>query len=382
MTSIGKQAFYGCESLTSIAIPEGVTTIGESAFYGCKALSEIHIPNSVTSIGSVAFFGCNKNKIKIHCLPDSYAKSYAEEHKLSYVYLREANGAREQESGYTNRKKAVSKGLQAEKDKVYLLVMIRFEDNGDFFIGHSFPGPAAIKFEASDQSNYIRDWKAWNRPTSRQSEDEGLADLIISAGTVVLPQEAGDEEETDLFALSGLDDFYLEFINEIYATMGDDKAAAVLIVSLNPEASGAYTQNSCLFNYLDGYYSTQSKNLSKNEATDAIVDYETFLDDVLEAQYEFTKKHEALQHESFQRIRQALENREACQKTETERVSAQRKAEYETLLTQIADQARIAEENKGGFLGLGKKARIRKEALQKIAELQEKLKEYPEFQMN
>ena len=64
-----------------------------------------------------------------------------------------------------------------------------------------------------------------------------------------------------------------------------------------------------------------------------------------------------------------------------ERVAAQRKGEYEKLLAQIAEQARIAEENKGGFLGLGKKAQARKTALQKIAELQEKLREYPEFQM-
>ena len=44
---------------------------------------------------------------------------------------------------------------------------------------------------------------------------------------------------------------------------------------------------------------------------------------------------------------------------------ARRKAEYENLLAQIAEQARIAEDNKSGFLGLGRKAQIRKEALQK-----------------
>lgn len=396
LLTIEKSAFWGCENLRELNLPSGITELPRFARclklqsiiipkrvetisdIFCCSLTDVYIPDTVSEIYQYAFTECEH--VTLHVPFGSFAESYAIKNNLSYD--NDVDGIWEQTNGQANRKKTVSKGISVRKDKVYLLVMIRFEDNGDFFIGHSFPGPAAIKFEASDQSNYIRDWKAWNRPTSRQSEDEGLADLIISAGTVVLPQEAGDEEETDLFALSGLDDFYLEFINEIYATMGDDKAAAVLIVSLNPEASGAYTQNSCLFNYLDGYYSTQSKNLSKNEATDAIVDYETFLDDVLEAQYEFTKKHEALQHESFQRIRQALKNGEACQKTETERVSAQRKAEYETLLAQIADQARIAEENKGGFLGLGKKARIRKEALQKIAELQEKLKEYPEFQMN
>ena len=35
VTWIGGSAFYGCSSLTSITIPEGVTSIGERAFSGC-----------------------------------------------------------------------------------------------------------------------------------------------------------------------------------------------------------------------------------------------------------------------------------------------------------------------------------------------------------
>lgn len=55
---IGDSAFWGCESLTSINIPNGVTTIGEGAFSGCKSLTSINIPNSVTTIGEGAFWGC------------------------------------------------------------------------------------------------------------------------------------------------------------------------------------------------------------------------------------------------------------------------------------------------------------------------------------
>ena len=89
---IGSSAFYGCDGLTSITIPNSVTSIGDSAFYACDGLTSVivengnskydsrgncnaivetstntlilgcknsTIPNSVTSIGSYAFYDCD-----------------------------------------------------------------------------------------------------------------------------------------------------------------------------------------------------------------------------------------------------------------------------------------------------------------------------------
>ena len=58
VTSIGDGAFYNCNHLTSITIPEGVTSIGQEAFSFCIRLTDITIPEGVTSIGDEAFNAC------------------------------------------------------------------------------------------------------------------------------------------------------------------------------------------------------------------------------------------------------------------------------------------------------------------------------------
>jgi len=58
VTSIGEKAFFNCEALVSITIPNSVTSIDDSAFERCTSLTSITIPNSVTSIGDSAFFEC------------------------------------------------------------------------------------------------------------------------------------------------------------------------------------------------------------------------------------------------------------------------------------------------------------------------------------
>ncbi len=59
VTTIGEEAFYGCEDLTSVSIPGSVTTIGYSAFDSCSGLTSITIPGSVTTIADYAFYGCS-----------------------------------------------------------------------------------------------------------------------------------------------------------------------------------------------------------------------------------------------------------------------------------------------------------------------------------
>lgn len=100
VTEIAPMAFYGCLSLTSVSIPEGVrkisfscccnlsrinipnsvTSFGYGDFFNCSSLAELTIPESVRQIGKQAFYGCRSLKKII--IPGS-AKDVEEEAFMS-----------------------------------------------------------------------------------------------------------------------------------------------------------------------------------------------------------------------------------------------------------------------------------------------------------
>ena len=58
VTCIDDFAFFGCDYITSVTIPNSVTTIGAYAFDGCTALTSVTFGKNVTDIGQYAFWGC------------------------------------------------------------------------------------------------------------------------------------------------------------------------------------------------------------------------------------------------------------------------------------------------------------------------------------
>ncbi len=58
VTEIGRNAFYQCQTIKTIDLPETVSTIGDNAFMSCRELKSISIPESVASIGIAAFKNC------------------------------------------------------------------------------------------------------------------------------------------------------------------------------------------------------------------------------------------------------------------------------------------------------------------------------------
>ena len=62
VTKMGVSAFRHCNSLKSVNISDGVTSIGDYAFSDCGSLKSVNIPDSVTSIGNCAFSNCSALK--------------------------------------------------------------------------------------------------------------------------------------------------------------------------------------------------------------------------------------------------------------------------------------------------------------------------------
>ena len=58
VTSIGPNAFAGCEGLTSVQLPSSVRAISACAFLGCTSLTKVTLPADILVIGTCAFTGC------------------------------------------------------------------------------------------------------------------------------------------------------------------------------------------------------------------------------------------------------------------------------------------------------------------------------------
>ena len=75
--------FQNCKSLKDFSFSDKVTEIRECAFYGCDSLTELYVPETVTKItGSLVFSYCDN--LTILCHIDSAAAEYARNHNNPY----------------------------------------------------------------------------------------------------------------------------------------------------------------------------------------------------------------------------------------------------------------------------------------------------------
>lgn len=59
VVSLANEAFWYCDEIVAVDLPDYLEYIGARAFQGCKSLSYVDIPDTVYEIGDAAFDGCS-----------------------------------------------------------------------------------------------------------------------------------------------------------------------------------------------------------------------------------------------------------------------------------------------------------------------------------
>ncbi len=97
VTSIRQDAFWNCENLTSVVIPNSVTSIGRGAFDGCSKLKKIVLPDNDVEIVGGAVFGSyygtlpeivNHSGMGPHYLSDNWDKWFSYSNNKGYFDIR------------------------------------------------------------------------------------------------------------------------------------------------------------------------------------------------------------------------------------------------------------------------------------------------------
>ena len=74
-------------SIKEVVVENGVTSIGQNAFYNCESLSTIKIPSSVSEIANNSFDA----KVVVYCYTDSSAHLWCVENSHAFVLLDESH---------------------------------------------------------------------------------------------------------------------------------------------------------------------------------------------------------------------------------------------------------------------------------------------------
>ena len=58
VTALAEGCFSGCDTLTTIILPDTIVTVGPEAFSGCRELRGLFLPDGTKTVGRDAFAGC------------------------------------------------------------------------------------------------------------------------------------------------------------------------------------------------------------------------------------------------------------------------------------------------------------------------------------
>ncbi len=89
---IGESAFFACQSMQSVTIPEGVTEIGDYAFADCRALSHVTLPSTLQKLGIYSFRECGLTEVTIPANVSSIGEqALTRNQKMTWIYVDENN---------------------------------------------------------------------------------------------------------------------------------------------------------------------------------------------------------------------------------------------------------------------------------------------------
>lgn len=97
--TIDNDAFYACESLESITVPDSVTEIGDDVFYNCTKLKNIKLGKNIEEIGSDIFYNNGFYNTKSNW---SGTALYCGEYLLTASHIYDYNGNEKREQPGTN----------------------------------------------------------------------------------------------------------------------------------------------------------------------------------------------------------------------------------------------------------------------------------------
>lgn len=90
VTEIAMWAFWGCNTLKEVTLPNTVDEIGDQAFCKCSNLTNVTIPEGVTKIGRAAFYDCSQlTSITIPSTIKNMDEAFSGNTALSHVTLTE-----------------------------------------------------------------------------------------------------------------------------------------------------------------------------------------------------------------------------------------------------------------------------------------------------
>ncbi len=174
VTRIGRYAFSGCKSLTSITIPDSVTSIGDYAFEGCTSLTSITIPNSVTSIGNSAFSGCESLTNII--IPDSVTS-------IGSGAFENCTSLKSIEVSENNKNYASIDGVLFNKDKSELVTYPAGKTDSEYVIPNSVTSIGYSAFENCTSLTSV------TIPDSVTSIDYSAFENCTSLTSVTIPND-------------------------------------------------------------------------------------------------------------------------------------------------------------------------------------------------